>query len=60
MNVMNMWKSTTFMPYPFETKGCLNVMNVVRKYLLRAHAACQPQFANELRDRDSRLKAVKI
>jgi hypothetical protein len=32
MNVMNMWKSAMFMPYPIETKGRLNVMNVVPKY----------------------------
>jgi len=32
MNVMNMWKSATFMPYPTEIKGRLNVMNVVWKY----------------------------
>jgi hypothetical protein len=32
MNVMNLWKSATFMPQPYENKGSLNVMNVVRKY----------------------------
>ena len=39
MNVMNMWKSTTFMPYPFEIKGRLNVMNVVRRFFLATHVA---------------------
>jgi len=30
MNVMNVWKSDTFMPYPTERKERLNVMNVVQ------------------------------
>jgi hypothetical protein len=32
MNVMNMWKSAMFMPYRTETKGRMNVVNVVRGY----------------------------
>ena len=32
MNVMNMWKSATFMPYSTESKRRLNVMNVARKF----------------------------
>jgi hypothetical protein len=32
MNVMNVWKSATFMPYPTEMKELLNVMNVSPKY----------------------------
>ena len=31
MNVMNVWKSATFMACPTERKARLNVMNVVRK-----------------------------
>ena len=42
LNVMNVWKSATFMPQAFETKGLLNVMNVVRGFLFFvAHAKGQ-------------------
>jgi len=41
MNVMNVWKSATFMPQAFETKGLLNVMNVAAGiFNFVAHAAC--------------------
>jgi hypothetical protein len=32
VNVVNMWKSATFTTYPHETKGVVNVVNVVRGY----------------------------
>jgi hypothetical protein len=35
MNVVNMWKSAMFMPYPFEMKGRLNVMNVAQRFFAR-------------------------
>ena len=35
MNVMNIWKSATFMPQAHETKGRLNVMNVVQRFFAR-------------------------
>ena len=50
MNVMNIWKSATFMPYATESKGRMNVVNVARKYFVsRARELPTPNRGSALR-----------
>jgi len=54
MNVVNMSKSATFMPQAYESKGRLNVMNVVRKYFASGARELPNVVAVEEGSRDDR------
>jgi hypothetical protein len=52
MNIMNVWKGATFMPYPIENKGRLSIMNVGRRYFVW-HVLCQTVFSTRVRQGDT-------